>query len=379
MILPPQRKLFDIPDDVAYFNCAYMSPLLHTVVTAGQQGLARKRQPWKILPEEFSSLPKMARERFAKLINADPQGVAIVASASYGLAVAGKNLPLQTGEEILVLHEQFPSNVYVWRELARRQGAHLRVVERPADNHWTPAIREAIRPQTAIVALPHCHWIDGAYIDLESLRADCDRVGAALVLDLTQSAGALPFDCAAIRPDFIACATYKWLLGPYSLGFLYAAPQRREGEPIEYSWATRAGSESFSGLVDYQDGYQPGARRYDMGESTNFALLPAAIAALDQLLSWGVENIYPTLSNLTDDILARVRPLGFNTLARSTRAGHFLGLQLPNASSTNDILQALSKANVYVSARGKTLRITPHLYNTERDIEHLVSALAAAR
>ena len=379
MLLSPQRELFDIPDDVAYFNCAYMSPLLHAAVAAGQEGLARKRQPWKVIPEEFFSLPKMARERFAKLINADPQGVAIVSSTSYGLAVAAKNLPLQSGEEILLLHEQFPSNVYVWRELAQRQGGHLRVVERPADNHWTPAIREAIRPQTAIVALPHCHWIDGAYIDLEILRTDCDRVGAALVLDLTQSAGALPFDCAAIRPDFITCATYKWLLGPYSLGFLYAAPHQRDGEPIEHSWTTRAESENFSGLVDYKDDYQPGARRYEMGESANFTLLPVAIAALDQLLSWGVESIYPTLSNLTDDIATGVRPLGFKALARSARAGHFLGLQLPSSSSTNDTLQVLANANVYVSARGNALRITPHLYNNARDIERLVSALATTR
>ena len=379
MHLPSQRTLFDIPDDVAYFNCAYMSPLLRDVVAAGQAGLIRKSRPWEISPDDFFLLPHQARNYFAELINADPQGVALIPSASYGLAIAAKNLPITAGSEILILADQFPSNVYAWQERAAQSAARVRVIPRPADHLWTAAVCDAITAQTRVVAIAQCHWVNGALIDVLAVRKACDRVGAALVLDLTQSAGALPFDCAAVRPDFVVASAYKWLLGPYSVGFLYAAPKWRDGEPIEYSWMTRAGSENFTGLVAYQNEYQPGARRYDVGECANFALLPAAIAALKQLLAWGVENIYETLSHRTESIAQHAVTLGFTSAPSQTRAGHFLGLTPTHDINTAELLNTLKAEQVHISARGDSLRITPHLHITDEDEARLLSALAMNR
>ena len=126
-----------------------------------------------------------------------------------------------------------------------------------------------------------------------------------LVVDGTQSVGALPFDVAAIRPDFLVVATYKWLLGPYSAGYLYVAPERHDGMPIEHNWADRTRSENFTGLVDYRDAFAPGARRYDVGERGNFHLLPMANAALRQVHEWGVENIQETIRARTRRIAER--------------------------------------------------------------------------
>ena len=164
-----------------------------------------------------------------------------------------------------------------------------------------------------------------------SVAARCREVGSALVIDATQSLGALPLDLAAIRPDFLACAGYKWLLGPYSLGYLYVAPRWQDGRPLEHNWIARTGSENFAGLVDYQDGYQPGARRFDVGERANFGLMPAGIAGLEQLLRWGQPAIIETLAARTADIVRARVPWACARCRRSCGPGIFWGCGFPAA------------------------------------------------
>jgi selenocysteine lyase/cysteine desulfurase len=374
--IPCQRLLFDIPGDVAYLNCAYMSPVPNAVREAGQRGVARKSSPWTIRPVDFFTGSERARGLFAELIGATADDVAIVPSASYGITVAAANLPVRAGSRIVVLAEQFPSNVYAWRELAGARDAELVVVARPADGDWTRAVLAQIDDRTAIAALPHCHWTDGGIVDLAAVSARLRQVGGALAVDATQSIGAWPFDVRRIDPDFVVAATYKWLLGPYSLGFLYAAPRHHQGKPIEHNWIARQGSEDFAGLVNYRDAYQAGARRFDVGERSNFALMPMATAALEQILAWGVASIAETLGETTRHIAGRAARLGLTSVPAGLRAPHFLGLRFASGVPRG-LPERLADANVFVSVRGDSLRVTPHLYNNEADIERLFRVLAA--
>ena len=374
--LPSQRHLFDIPDEVAYLNCAYMGPLMHAVTAAGERGVRAKGRPWEIAAGDFFSAGERARELFARLIGADAEGVALVPSASYGLSCAARNLRLEPRHRVLVLAEQFPSNVYVWREAARASGASLVTLSRPADDDWSRAVLAAIDERTAVVAVPHCHWTDGGLLDLARVGARCRDVGAALVVDLTQSAGALRFEASKVQPDFVACAGYKWLLGPYSLGFLWVAPRHRDGQPIEYNWSARAGAEDFARLVDYRDGYRPGARRFDVGENANFALVPMLNTALEQILDWGVAAIEATLSARNARIAERAAGLGLQALPGAVRAGHFLGLRFPDGDPPDGLAARLAAEQVYVSVRGSSIRVTPHLYNTDADVDRFFGALA---
>jgi selenocysteine lyase/cysteine desulfurase len=375
-MIPCQRHLFDLPEEVAYLNCAYMSPLLRRAVEAGQQAMARKARPWTISQSDFFTESERARGLFAQMIGAAADDVAIVPAASYGLTVAAANLPLGEGERILILADQFPSNVYTWRELARRSGGEVVVAPEPGDGDLTRAVLEALDERVRIAALPHCRWTDGALLDLELIAARCRELGAALVLDVTQSLGALPLDVARVQPDFLVCPGYKWLLGPYSLGFLYVAPRHHGGRPLEESWIGRAGSEDFARLVDYQDAYQPGARRFDVGERSNFALLPPAIVGLEQLLAWDVAAIAATLAARTSKIATRAAALGLASAPEGRRAGHFLGLRFPGQVPP-DLLARLAAERVHVSVRGASLRVTPHLYNHDGDVERLFAVLRA--
>jgi selenocysteine lyase/cysteine desulfurase len=376
--LPPQRHLFDIPDDVAFLNCAYMSPLPKASVAAGEQGLRRKGHPWSIAPKDFFSGSEAARGLFARLVNARADDIAIIPAASYGMAQAANNLALATSQTIVTLAEQFPSNVYPWMELAARTGATHVTVPRPDDDDWTAAVLAHIDGATGLVAVPHCHWTDGGLLDLETIGAACRRVGAALCVDGTQSVGALPFDVRRIDPDFLAVAGYKWMLGPYSLGFLYVAPRRQNGVPIENNWLARRDSEDFAGLVNYQPTYQPGARRFDVGERSNFALMPAAGASIELLLGWGVARIYATLRQRTHAIAERARAeLGIGSVPDARRAGHYLGLRIPGGVP-DDLPAQLAAGNVHVSVRGTAVRVTPHVWNTDADVEKLFAVLREA-
>jgi selenocysteine lyase/cysteine desulfurase len=376
-MIPSQRHRFDVPREVAYLNCAYMSPLLDSVVEAGRAAVARKAHPWHIRPADFFSGPEEARTLFARLIGADAEGVALVPSASYGLAVAARNLPLGPGRRVLLVADEFPSNVFGWRRLADETGGSVETVHPGPDGDLSAALLGAIDQRTAIVATAHCRWTDGGLVDLAAVGDAARAVGAALVLDLTQSAGALPIDLARVRPDFLVAATYKWLLGPYAAGFLYVSPQHRDGRPLEETWIGRQDAEDFARLVDHQERYAPGARRFDAGESGNFALVPMVCAALRQLLDWGVPQIEATLAARTSAIARRAAGLGLSAVDPALRAGHFLGLQFPGPVPAT-LPARLAGAQVHVSLRGASLRITPHLWNDDEDVDRLFAALEDA-
>lgn len=375
MPLSSQRHLFEIPDSVTYLNCAYMSPQLRAVRAAGEAALGMKAQPWRVKSDDFFTHSEALRGLFARLVGADVEGVALVPSASYGMGVATANLRVREGQRIVVLAEEFPSNYYPWREAARRARAEVITVARPEDGDWTRAVLAQVDSRCAVVAVPHCHWTDGAWVDLVRVGERARQVGAALAVDGTQSVGALPFDVGAIRPDFLVAAGYKWLMGPYSQGFLYVAPQHRDGHPLEHNWLMREGSEDFSRLVDYRDTFQPGARRFDVGERSNFQLVPMATAALEQLLAWGVDEIQHTLRMLTERIARGATELRLEVAPEAHRVGHLIGLRRRGGYAPV-VAQRLAAQEIHVSVRGDNLRVSPHLYNTPEDVDRLLAALA---
>jgi selenocysteine lyase/cysteine desulfurase len=376
-MIPCQRDLFDIPDGITYLNCAYMSPLMHSVVEAGKAGMQRKARPWELKAEDFFNQDEDLRALASKLFHCSANDIAIVPSASYGLSTAALNLRVERGQSILLLDEQFPSNVYPWKRQAREAGAQILTVPWPEDHDWTAAVLRGIKDGVAIAALPQTHWTSGGLLDLEKIGEACRQHGTALVLDLTQSLGAYPIDMKKVQPDFAVAAAYKWLLSPYTTGVMYVAPERQQGFPLEENWILRDNARDFSSLVLYSDGYEPGARHFDMGERSNFALIPAVIRALEQILAWGVKEISQTIGVLTGKIIERTRDLGMSAPPDQFRAPHYLCLR-SRAPLPKDLTQELAKEKIFVSVRGTSLRVTPHVYNSEQDIERLVDVLAKA-
>ena len=371
-MLPVARNLFDIPPDVAYFNVASLAPTLRAGVAAGRQALQRRAQPWRIAAADWFDDAERRRALFAQLIGAPAGSVALVPATSYGMAVAATNLPARPGQRVLVLAEEYPSGIYTWARFARRTGAELHTVHRAPGQGWADAVLAALDERVSVVSVPQVHWTDGALVDLDRIAPPARSVGAKLVVDASQSAGAMPIDVGVLRPDFLVTVGYKWLLGPFGLGYLYVDEAWHDGQPIEENWILREGAEDFARLVDYPDTYQPGARRFDVGARTAFELTPMAIAALEQVHAWGVANIAATLHAVTAPIEARACDHGLATPA--ARGAHMLGVRVPDQLRSN-LLAALSEAGVHVGVRGSALRISPHLHITDDDITHLFATL----
>ncbi|HEX9925700.1 MAG TPA: aminotransferase class V-fold PLP-dependent enzyme, partial [Anaerolineae bacterium] len=333
------------------------------------------KSAWLISPPDWFSGPEQLRALAARLIGVETESVALIPSASYGIAIAAANVKVEPGQSIVLLDEQFPSNVYAWQILAKQHDATIRTVQRDPSGTWTQAVLEAIEPDTAVVAVSNCHWTDGSLIDLVEVSARARSMGAALVIDASQSLGAYPIDMARVQPDFLVSVGYKWLLGPYGLGYFYAAPGWCEtGRPLENSWLSRAGSEDFVRLVDYEAAYRAGARRFDMGEFSQFVLVPMAAAALSRLLDWGIETIQASLAVLSGDIEQRALQLGGSALPAGQRVDHMIGIRLPGGLPA-ELSQRLAAENIFVSIRGDSIRVAPHVYNDPADVERFFAGI----
>lgn len=373
-VLDSQRALFGIPADVAYFNCASLAPLMLSARKAGRDALEMRGEPWRIATVDWFESSERRRSLFAQLVGVSAENVALVPASSYGLAVAARNLAARPGQRVLVVADDFPSNVYTWRAFRARHGCEISTVEREPGQEWTDAVLAALDDRVAIAAIPNVHWTDGAFLDLRAISERARAVGARLVVDASQSLGAMPFDFAAVRPDFLVGVGYKWLLGPVGLCYLYVADEHLEGEPLEENWISREGSDDFASLVSYRDEYRSGARRYDVGQRTLFEATPVAIAVLEQLVAWGVETIAATLAAKTDRIAREAARIGLPPTSAGRRAPHMLGVRLPE-----EVLRTapvwLKQSHVHVAVRGAAMRISPHVYNDDGDIERLLETL----
>jgi selenocysteine lyase/cysteine desulfurase len=382
-VLTCRRDEFQLARDYHYFNCAYMGPLPRASEEAGFEAIRKKRMPTAIVPPDAFWETDRLRELFAKLVGvSEPGRVAIQPGVSYGVATAARNLPVSAGQNLVLTQEQFPGNVYSWRRIAAESGAELRMVGPGGGEErgrtWNERLLEAIDVKTALVAVPNVHWTDGTWFDLVAIGRRCREVGAALVVDATQSVGALPFDASAVRPDVLICAAYKWLLGPYSFSFAYFSERFDHGVPLEETWIARERSHDFQRLVDYQDAYLPGAVRYDVAERSNFFLAPIAKASLELLLEWRPERIQAYCRELTAGLLAEVRRLGYSVEAEEWRAHHLFGLRMPTSVDLAKLRDDLASRNVSASLRGSALRLSANVYNDETDIGVLAEVLRAA-
>lgn len=378
-MLPNQKEQFRLPKNINYLNGAYMAPMLKSVEKIGHEAVSKKCFPYQITGNDFFEDTKKLKQEFATLAAIDDaQNVAIIPSVSYGIATVANNINLTIADEIIVVSEQFPSNIYSWQKLADKNKAHLRIIKAPANfknrgKRWNETILNAITDTTAVVSMPHVHWADGTLFDLKAIRAKTKLHNALLIIDGTQSVGALPFSVKEIQPDALICAGYKWLLGPYAIGLAYYADTFNNGNPIEENWINRKNSENFSGLVNYQPQYQPKAGRYNVGEMSNFILVPMLIKAIEQLNKWQPQHIQAYCKAISKEAIKEIKSLGCFIEEEHYRASHLFGIYLPKHINLDKLKAAFSKQNTYVSFRGNAIRVSPNVYNTEEDFEKLIT------
>ena len=375
-----QKSKFNLTGKKVYLNCAYMSPMLKKVEKAGIKGIHFQRKPDKIMPEDFFRNIEKIKGSFSRLINCkNPDRIAYVPAASYGLANVTNNIKLERGEGVVVVGDQFPSNVYPWMNLTKKYDGELKFVKKQTSSksqgkQWNEDILSAIDKKTKVVSMGIVHWADGTLFDMKKIREKTRENNALLIIDGTQSIGSMPFDVDDIQPDALVCAGYKWLMGPYGSGLSYFGEFFDDGEPIEESWINRKGSEDFSNLINYQHEYAKFAKRYSVGQQSNFINVDMLNQGIKQINKWGVDNIYDYIKSISSkyfDMLDRSK-VWFEE--EDYRAGHLFGLK--PKKNLKKILKKIREKNIYISLRGDIIRVSPSIYNTEKDILKLFECVS---
>ncbi len=376
-MLTSQRDLFDIPSDVCFLNAASFGPLPLATLEAARQAVARKARPWLIDHEFASRQYERTRRAAARLINADPADIALTSSVAYGVATAAKILPVPPGSRVIVLGDDHSSPVLEWVGRSREGAFTVETVARPGDGDWTSAVLSAIeRPGAApiaIASISSVHWSDGGAVDLGLVAPALQKRGASLLVDATQSAGVIELDVRTLDPDFVVFPTYKWLVGPYGRAFLYVAKRHQGGVPLEQTSYGRRAVRAEQDVYFTDTDYVGDARRFDMGERDHFISMEMASLGMELMAMWGCRAIGERLAMLTARLADGLRGAAVSIADARVRAPHIVSLAFRDGMP-DGLITRLATENIYVAPRLGRMRISPHVYNDERDVDRFIEA-----
>jgi len=377
-MLASQRALFDMPRHICYLNSASYSPLPLRTQEAGRAAVRRKGTPWTLDAAFANDQHERARAAAARLINADPADIALIPSISYGVATAAKVLTIDRGARLIVLEDDHSSPVLEWQARANAQGFTVETVRRPDDGDWTSAVLAAIErpgaPPVSLASISSVHWSDGGLIDIEKVGAALRQRGATFLIDATHGAGVLTMDVRRLDPDFVIFPTYKWLLGPYGRAFLYVAKRHQGGIPLEQTSFGRRDVRAENKVYFADLRYIDNARRFDMGERDHFISMEMASIGMEMMGDWGAAAVVQRLLMLTERIAEGVRGIGVSVPERRVRAPHILSLGFKGGIPAG-LVEGLASEDIYVAARLRRIRISPHVFNDEADADRFVAAL----
>ncbi|MFQ6113364.1 MAG: aminotransferase class V-fold PLP-dependent enzyme [bacterium] len=371
-----KQAFFDFGNHV-YLNCAAQGPFPKVTVEAIHEAIRLKSNPYTIEDSIYFDLPLRVRKRAAMLIGAKPEEIALSTGASHGINVAANGLPLSAGDEILVADREFPANVYPWLNQEKR-GVITKIIK-PQGTFITPQDFERnISPKTKVITVSFVNYSNGYQADLKSIGKLCKNYNIFFVVDGSQGVGGVPINVKELEIDIMVVAGYKWLLSPYGSGFFYVCDAVLENISVpDVNWARIKGAEDFNNLLKYKLQFCEGAPRFEYPETANFLNNAAMEASLNFILNIGVEKICAHCNSLLDYLIKNFRSHKFkiiSSLEKSHRS-NVLSISAQSPQDTAAAYRRLKEAKVYVSLRENGLRISPHLYNTEEDIDRLLDLL----
>lgn len=377
-----QKHLFSLDTEIHYLNCAAKSPLLKEAEKAAIRALVRERNPMQISVNDFFDEVDAVRSAFGKLVNCSATNVALIPSSSYGFSSVMNNvLPKKKGTAIVV-EEEFPSGYFAAQRWCSTHQNEL-IVVRPNPNlttlgeDWNTKILEAIDENTSVVLISAIQWMTGLKYDLMAIGERCAAVGAYFIVDGSQAVGALPMDVEQLKIDALICAGYKWLFGSYSLGIAYIGEKFKAGIPIEESWMNRTNARDFSSLTQYDSNYGPQSTRYNVGETSNFILMPILKTGLEQINTWEVSNIQAYAQKLIQPLRDYFNNIGGIMEAEPYFSNHLFALPLLDRIDAEQLNRQLAKHNIVLSNRGNYFRVSVNVFNDESDIQQLLEAIEA--
>ena len=371
------HEWFEI-EDATYLNLAAQSPMPKVAHRAVQTAIEWKKFPHRITDAAYFDVPNRIRASIAKLIGGQSDEVALTTGASTGMSAVAYGLTWKPGDEILTAKGEFPLQYATWKPMEAREGIVMKVIA-PRERFLTADdFLAAMTPRTRLVSVSLVRFDNAVLLDAARIAAACHAQGALLLLDVSQACGAIPMNVDALGADFLVSAGYKWLLSPYGTGFFWARNEHTDKmRPGPFYWAAAKGAENF-GSLSFEDP-QPvrGARRWDMAETSNYFNFAAMDASLQFVLQLGPETVQAHNRKLIDLLFERLpkdRCVPASPLDSAQR-GTYGCFAARTPERTAALYEKLRKENVIVSLREGNIRVSPHVYNTEQDIDRLIAAI----
>src|SRR5215471_13372054 len=281
-------------EDATYLNLAGQSPMPRVSIRAVQAALEGKKFPHHQTDATYFEVPNRIRECIAKVIGAKPEEIALTSGASAGAGAVAYALKWNLGDEVITAKGEFPLQYTAWKPMQEREGLNLKIVAPSGRFLNADDLIAAMTPRTRVVSVSMVRYDDGSLLDAPRVAASCHAQGALLLLDVSQCCGAMPMDVRQLGADFLICAGYKWLLGPYGAGFFWVKSELRDAlRPGPYIWMAAEGADKFSALNLCDPKVAPHAKRWDTTEWAsyyNFNLV-ALDTSLQFVLRAGPETV----------------------------------------------------------------------------------------
>jgi cysteine desulfurase / selenocysteine lyase len=367
-------------ENTTWLNCAHQGPLPKVAVAQAEDAIAWKIAPYKLTTERFSQVPQNLKRALGKLIDTLPEDVILGNSASYGIHLLANGIGWKTGDEILLVEGDFPSDILPWMGLQNR-GVKIRFLKPRQYVIQPDELLGNITPSTRLLCTTLVHSFSGFAVEAQALGEICRANGILLVLNVSQALGARRFKVSEGAADAIVGVGFKWLCGPYGTGFCWINPPLRESLQYNQSyWLAMQTADDLGreqGIPVLRDDL--GARRYDVFGTANFFNFKPLAASIEYLLEQGIENIEEHDQRLVTRLIQGLDPEKFDLLSprSGVRRSTLVFISHKESARNQEIYEKLRKENVFVAYRAGKLRFSPHLYNTEADIDRALSVLSS--
>ena len=373
------RAQMPVTERWAYFDHAAVAPLPEAARAAIEAWAAEAASDGDTLWPRWAERIETLRGRYATLLGADTDEIALVPNTTTGIHIVAEGFPWAEGDRVVFPADEFPSNAYPWLNL-RSRGVVAEPIERPSGGWTTDALIDACDARTRMIAVSWVGFASGWRIDVASLVEAAHARGIAVFLDAIQGLGVFPLDLTSVPVDFLAADGHKWMLGPEGAGVLFVARRHLDRlRPLIAGWHSVEEAHDFDHLH-----WKPkrSAQRYEGGSQNmvGFAGLDASVRLLEQS-GWtcGSDRLAERVLQIVAEARERLNGLGAQMPPEPPRehASGILPFQLPGCDP-HAVRRHCLERGVVLSVRGGRLRISPHVYNNVDDLDRLVDALRSA-
>lgn len=361
--------------DAIYFNNASTGPLPVRSVVAQGDFTARRAEPYRLADDDQFAVVRRARELCAALIHARVEEIALMTNTTYGINLAARSLPLRPGEVVLTYDGEFPANIYPWMALERRGLTLERIPLAGGLPDEERLLASLDRPEVRVVAVSWVQFSSGYRTDLARLGSACRERGIFLVVDAIQGLGGAILDVRETPIDILACGGQKWLLSPWGTGFAYVREELvRQLEPEAVGWLAMAASDDFTRLTDYDFRYRDDARRFEVFTLPfqDFAGMNASLELLHEL---GPSAVAAQVERLATRLVQGVEGRADLRLVTPADCAHRAGVIAVAPREPRAVSERLTSARVIHALREGAIRLSPHGYNTDDEVDRVLELL----